>query len=127
MKEELKEKVAVRRKMYKDLCLWLVSMIENELRFVFVLKEYHYREWLNTDEPTILEGAIVTLDVKGGYSSAEMDYLLMILGAQRYKVTAYPLSRMHIDVKVPIANTSKATMTCTGKWTPYWRKDEQKK
>ena len=125
MKVELKERVEVHKKLYKDLCLWLDAMNENEIRFLFMLKEFRYREWLNSDEPSIIEGANVTLVMKGGFSSKEMEYLVMILGARSYKVTAYPLSQIHIDLKVPIANTNKAIMTCAGKWTPYWKKDEQ--
>ena len=68
--------------------------------------------------------------IKAAIRAHEADgrkYLVMILGARSYKVTAYPLSQIHIDLKVPIANTNKAIMTCAGKWTPYWKKDEQEK
>lgn len=125
MKVELKERVEVRTRLYKDLCLWVVSMIENELKNVFLIREYNYHECLNTDEPSLIEGAFVTIVLKGEFSSVEMEYLLMVLGAESYKVKAYPLSVMHIVVRVPIANKSKVAMTYAGKWTPYWKKDEQ--
>lgn len=127
MKELIKERVEARKKAYKDLCQWIVDMVENELKFVLEIREYHYHEWLNHDEPALIDGAIVTLVVKGWFSNVEMDYLLMALGATSYKVTAYPLSRMYIDIKVPIMNKSKATMTFAGIWKPYWKRDEQEK
>lgn len=53
MNEELKERVAVRRKRYKDLCLWLASMIENEpddaekKRFEAIRKAIRNSYWEN--------------------------------------------------------------------------------
>ena len=122
MKQEIKERIQVHEKMYKDLCLWLDSMYANEIKMMFGKSQFSYREWLNRDEPELIEGAIVTLEIKLGFQRAEMEYMLQLLGSKRYSVTAYPLNRLHIKFWVPLMNTCKMTMTCAGKWTPYWKK-----
>lgn len=122
MKQEIKERVEAHKKAYKDLCLWLDSIYENEIKMVFGKSQFSYREWLNRDEPELIEGAIVTLEIKLGFQSEEMEYMLQVLGSKRYNVTAFPLNRLHIKFWVPLMNTCKTAMTCCGKWTPYWKK-----
>lgn len=126
MKKEIKERVEAHKKAYKDLCLWLDEMYANDIKMLFGKSSFSYREWLNRDEPQLIEGASVTLEIKLGFQSEEMEYLMMLLGTKSYRVSVYPLGRIQLVFKVPIMNNSKVAMTCTGKWTPYWRKYEKK-
>jgi hypothetical protein len=87
---------------------------------------FSYREWLNRDEPELIDGAIVILEIKIGFQSEEMEYMLQLLGARRYDVTSYPLNRLHIRFWVPLSNSCKTLMTASGKWTPYWKRYERK-
>ena len=126
MKQEIKDRILAHEKAYKDLCLWLESIYANEIKMLFGKSLFSYREWLNRDEPELIEGAVVILEIKLGFQGEEMDYMLQLLGAKRYDVTAYPLNRLHIRFWVPLSNSCKTIMTCAGKWTPYWKKYERK-
>jgi hypothetical protein len=126
MKQEIKDRILAHEKSYKDLCLWLESIYANEIKMLFGKSLFSYREWLNRDEPELIDGAIVILEIKIGFQSEEMDYILQLLGARRYDVTSYPLNRLHIRFWVPLSNSCKTLMTASGKWTPYWRRYERK-
>ena len=126
MKQEIKDRILAHEKAYKDLCLWLDSIYANEIKMLFGKSLFSYREWLNRDEPELIDGAIVILEIKIGFQSEEMDYMLQLLGARRYDVTSYPLNRLHIRFWVPLSNSCKTLMTASGKWTPYWRRYERK-
>lgn len=126
MKQEIKERIEARVGAYHDLCLWLDSIYANEIKMLFGKSQFSYKEWLNRDEPKLIEGAIVTLEIKLGFQCEEMEFMLQLLGAKRYTVTSFPLNRLHIKFWVPLSNTSKTLMTCAGKWTPYWKKYEKK-
>jgi hypothetical protein len=126
MKQEIKDRILAHEKAYKDLCLWLDSIYANEIKMLFGKSLFSYREWLNRDEPELIDGAIVILEIKIGFQSEEMDYILQLLGARRYDVTSYPLNRLHIRFWVPLSNSCKTLMTASGKWTPYWKRYERK-
>lgn len=126
MKQEIKDRILAHEKAYKDLCLWLDSIYANEIKMLFGKSIFSYREWLNRDEPELIDGAIVKLEIKIGFQSEEMDYILQLLGARRYDVTSYPLNRLHIRFWVPLSNSCKTLMTASGKWTPYWKRYERK-
>lgn len=125
MKQEIKERIEAHEKAYKDLCLWLTSMYENEIKMLFIKSQFSCREWFNRDEPKLIDGALVTIEIKLGYQSEEMEYILQLIGAKRYNVISYPLNRLHIKFWVPLWNPSKTIMTCAGKWTPFWRKKDE--
>ena len=97
MKQEIKDRILAHEKAYKDLCLWLESIYANEIKMLFGKSLFSYREWLNRDEPELIEGAVVILEIKLGFQGEEMDYMLQLLGAKRYDVTAYPLKNIKTD------------------------------
>jgi hypothetical protein len=126
MKQEIRDRIVAHEKAYKDMCLWLESIYANEIKMLFGKSLFSYREWLNRDEPELIDGAIVILEIKIGFQSEEMDYILQLLGARRYDVTSYPLNRLHIRFWVPLSNSCKTLITASGNWTPYWKRYERK-
>lgn len=127
MEQENKARIIVHKKMYEDLVLWINNQFEGEIKSLLPSAKISVCEWYSRELKDLIEGAAVHIEIKGWFDSETINYLCHVLGAKEYRVTAYPLRRMHISFKVSIMNTTKSLMQCAGKWTPKWKKEDEHK
>lgn len=128
MNEENKERIEAHKKMYEDLVPWIMNQFEGEIKVLIPSAKITIREWYSQTIKDMIRGASVTIEVKGWFDSEDMEFLCHVLGTKDYRVTAYPLCRMHLTFKVSISNVCKSAMQCTGMWKPKGKKeDEQEK
>lgn len=126
MKED-KLRIEAHKKAYDDLVQWIMHQFKTEIIYLLPSAKISVNEWYSKIQKDLIQGASVVIEIKDWFDSATIDYLCHVLGTKEYRVTAFPLCRMHLTFKVANANVSKTAMQCTGMWTPIWRKkDEQK-
>lgn len=122
MEQENQVRIIVHKKMYEDLVLWINYQFEAEIKALLPSTKISVCEWYSRDLKDLIEGASVSIEIKGWFDSETINYLCHTLGAKEYRVTAFPLRRMHLNFKVSNTNTTKTLMQCSGKWTPKWAK-----
>lgn len=127
MKQENQERIDAHKKMYEDLVKWIMSQFEVEIKTLLPSAKISVCEWYSQTIKDLIKGATVNIEIKGWFDSETMDFLCHLLGTKEYRVTAFPLCRMHLNFKVSIANVAKAAMQCTGMWTPKWKKEDEQK
>ena len=120
-----KSRIVAHKRAYDDLVLWIKHQYENEITYLLPTADIEINEWYSLAIKDMIDGASVRIGIKGWFDSETIEFLCNVLGAKRYRVKAYPASRLHIIFKVPISNQAKVAMQCTGQWTPYWRKEDE--
>lgn len=125
MKIENQERIDTHKKMYEDLVQWVNNQFEKQIKVLFPTAKLSVCEWYSNEVMNLIKGASVNIEIKGWFDSETISYLCHVLGSKEFRVTAFPLCRMHLTFKVSIMNTCKAAMTCTGTWKPNYIRDEQ--
>lgn len=123
MNEE-KIRIEAHKKAFDDLALWIWAQFEKEIKFLLPSAVMTIKEWYSREIKDMIAGASVHIEIKDWIDSVSLEYLCVALGAKEYRITAYPLRRLHIILKVPISSQTKLTMQCTGMWKPKWRKED---
>ena len=127
MKLENQERIEAHKKLYEDLVQWVNNQFEAQIKVLFPTAKISVCEWYSSEPLNLIKGASVNIEIKGWFDSDTISYLCHVLGSKEFRVTAFPLCRMHLTFKVSLANTCKAAMTCSGTWIPKWKKEDEKK
>ena len=127
MKQEDQERIEVHKKMYEDLVQWVMSQYDLEIKVLLPSAKISVCEWYSREIKDLIQGAAVHIEIKGWFDSELIKHLCDVLGASEFRVTAFPLCRMHISFKVSIMNTTKSLMQCAGTWQPKWKKEDEQK
>lgn len=124
MKQENQDRIEAHKKAYEDLVLWIMSQFEKEIKFLLPKAKISVCEWYSQAVKDMIQGASVNIEIKGWFDSETMAFLCNALGSKFFRVTAFPMCRMQIVLKVPISSVTKMAMQCNGMWTPKWRKED---